>query len=71
MRERGAVFEPFYRLEGSRNRQTGGSGLGLAIVKQITEAHGGQIRIADAPTGGARIVVALPAVAPAPLKQSS
>lgn len=69
--ERDAVFEPFYRLEGSRNRETGGSGLGLAIVKQITEAHGGLVRITDAPTGGARIVVALPAVAPASLKQSS
>lgn len=69
MSERDAVFEPFYRLEGSRNRETGGSGLGLAIVKQIVDAHGGQVRVADAPAGGARIVVALPAAAPASLQQ--
>ncbi len=58
--QREAVFEPFYRLESSRNRATGGSGLGLAIVKQIVEAHGGSIAISDAPSGGARFSVILP-----------
>lgn len=58
--QRAAVFEPFFRLEGSRNRETGGSGLGLAIVKQIIEAHDGTVGIADAPSGGARMVVRLP-----------
>lgn len=37
------IFEPFYRGEKSRNRQTGGSGLGLAITKEIIEVHGGTI----------------------------
>ncbi len=59
--ERQAVFEPFYRLEQSRSRETGGSGLGLAIARQIVDAHGGAIAIAQSPQGGARIVVSLPA----------
>ncbi len=37
------VFEPFVRLDKSRNRDTGGYGLGLAIVKQIVERHGGEV----------------------------
>lgn len=59
--ERQAVFEPFYRLEQSRSRETGGSGLGLAIARQIVEAHGGAIAIAQSPEGGARVAVSLPA----------
>ncbi len=59
--ERAAVFEPFYRVEGSRSRETGGAGLGLAIARAIVEAHGGKIAVEAAPGGGARIRVALPA----------
>ncbi len=59
--ERAAVFEPFYRVEPSRSRQTGGAGLGLAIARAITEAHGGRIAIETAPRGGARVRVVLPA----------
>lgn len=58
--ERGNVFEPFYRLEPSRNRESGGAGLGLTIVAQIVEAHKGRIVIGDRPGGGARIAVILP-----------
>lgn len=58
--ERRAVFEPFYRLETSRNRTTGGSGLGLAIVRDLVEAHGGGITIEASHLGGARAVVLLP-----------
>jgi signal transduction histidine kinase len=58
--KRELLLEPFVRLEGSRNRQTGGAGLGLAIVRNLIEAHGGQVRISDAPKGGARISVKIP-----------
>jgi signal transduction histidine kinase len=58
--ERSAVFEPFYRIEASRSRETGGAGLGLAIARAIVEAHGGRISADAAPGGGARIVVVLP-----------
>ena len=58
--ERSAVFSPFYRIERSRNFETGGTGLGLAIARQITEAHGGRIVAETARLGGARFVVSLP-----------
>jgi len=58
--ERSAVFEPFYRVEPSRSRETGGAGLGLAIARAIVEAHGGRISADASPKGGARIRVALP-----------
>ena len=54
------LFEPFVRLETSRNRRTGGAGLGLAIVRNLIEAQGGSVAIGDNPTGGARFTVTLP-----------
>ena len=54
------VFEPFVRLEASRNRETGGSGLGLAIARSIVRGHGGDIRLANRADGGLRATVALP-----------
>ncbi|TCT04253.1 ATP-binding protein [Aquabacter spiritensis] len=54
------VFEPFVRLETSRNRDSGGTGLGLTIVKQILDIHGGAVEIADRPGGGACVLVRLP-----------
>ncbi|MGR7995288.1 ATP-binding protein [Xanthobacter sp. ZOL 2024] len=57
------VFEPFQRLEPSRNRDSGGAGLGLTIVRQIVAGHGGQVIIADRPGGGAQVRVLLPALA--------
>ena len=56
------VFEPFYRADESRARQTGGAGLGLAIVAAIVEAHGGTVRLATAPGAGATFTVTLPLV---------
>lgn len=46
------VFQPFYRLEPSRNRTTGGTGLGLAIVRTMTRQHGGDVTLDNAPDGG-------------------
>jgi two-component system sensor histidine kinase BaeS len=54
------LFERFYRVDASRNRQSGGAGLGLAICKSIVEAHGGTITARESPLGGLWIRVALP-----------
>jgi signal transduction histidine kinase len=54
------VFEPFRRLETSRNRETGGSGLGLSIARNIIRAHGGDILLSNRPGGGLRASVTLP-----------
>lgn len=54
------LFEPLYRGEASRNRESGGSGLGLAIAERIALAHGGQLRALPSPLGGLRIVLTLP-----------
>jgi signal transduction histidine kinase len=54
------VFEPFYRLENSRSRQTGGSGLGLTIALNIAEQHGGTLRLSNHPGGGLEAVLTLP-----------
>ena len=58
LRER--VFDPFFRVEASRSRDTGGSGLGLAVVRAIVQRHGGEIALEDRPGGGLRARVALP-----------
>jgi signal transduction histidine kinase len=46
------VFEPFYRLESSRNRNTGGAGLGLCIARDIAHAHGGELTLSNRSDGG-------------------
>ncbi len=56
---RDAVFQPFFRLDSSRNVKTGGSGLGLAIVQQLCQAQGWRVRIQDGPEGGTDVVVTL------------
>ena len=58
--DRVRVFEPFVRLEGSRNLETGGTGLGLTLVKAIAEGHGGKVMLEDRPGGGLRAVLHLP-----------
>ncbi|MBN9509875.1 MAG: HAMP domain-containing protein [Alphaproteobacteria bacterium] len=55
------VFQPFVRLEPSRNRETGGVGLGLTIARDILRAHGGEVRLVTRPGGGIRAAVTLPA----------
>mgnify|MGYP003656387193 FL=1 len=46
------VFRPFFRLDASRNRETGGSGLGLAVARSIVRRHGGDIVLSDRDGGG-------------------
>jgi two-component system OmpR family sensor kinase len=59
------LFERFWRAEGGRERGRGGAGLGLAIVAAIVGAHRGSVEASNAPGGGARFSVSLPAAAPA------
>ncbi len=54
------VFQPFYRLEDSRNRETGGTGLGLSVARTIVRAHGGDIRLHNRLQGGLCVDVRLP-----------
>jgi len=59
------VFQPFQRIEGSRNRETGGTGLGLTIARSIFRAHGGEVTLHNRPPsgeegGGLRVVMVLP-----------
>ena len=58
--ERERIFEPFYRLDRSRDRATGGFGLGLSIARKALELHGGSIMAEGATLGGARFVLHWP-----------
>lgn len=53
-------FEPFFRGEASRSRETGGSGLGLGIARNIARAHGGDLVLRNRPSGGLEAIVSLP-----------
>ncbi|GAB3554492.1 HAMP domain-containing sensor histidine kinase [Noviherbaspirillum agri] len=54
------VFEPFYRLEDSRSRETGGTGLGLTIARNIAEQHDGSIHLHNHRDGGLEVTLTLP-----------
>jgi two-component system osmolarity sensor histidine kinase EnvZ len=54
------VFKPFFRLESSRNPETGGVGLGLTIARDVVRNHGGDLVLEDAPGGGLRARIWLP-----------
>ncbi len=58
--QRENVFKAFYRIENSRNKETGGVGLGLSITKDIVRSHGGTIKLFDSPFGGLRVEIKLP-----------
>jgi len=58
--KREEVFRPFYRLEESRNPETGGIGLGLTIARDVARSHGGDLILADSPMGGLRAILRLP-----------
>lgn len=55
------IFEPFYRVDKSRNKKSGGYGLGMSIVRQIVERHGGEIRLESTPEQGTEFIIDLPA----------
>ena len=57
---RDQVFRPFFRLDDSRNLDTGGVGLGLAIARDAIISHGGEIELQDSQTGGLRVMLKLP-----------
>lgn len=54
------VFDPFFRLEGSRSQHTGGTGLGLGIARNIARAHGGDLVLENRPEGGLTAKLVLP-----------
>ena len=54
------VFEPFYRADESRERQSGGAGLGLAITQQVVTLHGGSVGAANRESGGLELRITLP-----------
>ena len=54
------VFKPFFRLDESRNQETGGIGLGLTIARDVVHSHGGELSLDEAPGGGLRARVRLP-----------
>ena len=56
------VLEPFYRVEASRNRDTGGTGLGLPIARGVAELHGGSVTLVNQAAGGLEAMLTLPRV---------
>jgi signal transduction histidine kinase len=54
------VFEPFYRVESSRNRDSGGTGLGLSIARDIAQSHGGSLALRNRPQRGLEAILTLP-----------
>jgi two-component system sensor histidine kinase CpxA len=58
------IFDPFYRLDASRDRSTGGTGLGLTIVKTCVESCGGTVAARNGDGGGLEVSLTFPAVSP-------
>jgi len=58
------LFQPFYRVDAARDRQSGGAGLGLSITERAIRLHGGCVEASNAPDGGLMIQIHLPARAP-------
>jgi two-component system sensor histidine kinase CpxA len=56
----GKLFEPFYRLDDARGRQTGGVGLGLAITERAVRFHGGKVAASNRDQGGLMVEIRLP-----------
>ncbi|HKW60639.1 MAG TPA: HAMP domain-containing sensor histidine kinase [Candidatus Dormibacteraeota bacterium] len=60
--DRERIFEPFYRADASRSRDSGGAGLGLSIASAVVAAHGGRVKVRETQGGGATFDVELPLV---------
>ena len=60
-KERARIWQPFYRLQRDANSAIAGSGIGLAVVCELVAMHGGRAWVEDAPGGGARFVIEVPA----------
>jgi two-component system sensor histidine kinase CpxA len=58
--EQAKIFEPFYRVQESRDRGSGGHGLGLSIAANAVRRHGGSIEAANADGGGLVVMISLP-----------
>jgi len=58
--DKSKIFEPFYRADPSRSRDSGGAGLGLSIVTAVVAAHGGRVDVKETSGGGATFEVELP-----------
>ncbi|MDX1475821.1 MAG: ATP-binding protein, partial [Reinekea sp.] len=56
------VFDPYVRLESSRNRNTGGAGLGLSIARNIVHAHGGRLQLRNRVGSGLEAAIILPRI---------
>ena len=55
------IFQPFYRIDDARNRQTGGAGLGLSIADRAVRLHGGRVRASNRAGGGLEVEIRIPA----------
>lgn len=55
------IFQPFYRIDDARNRQTGGAGLGLSIAHRALRLHGGRVHASNRPEGGLEVEIRIPA----------
>lgn len=58
--ELGHIFEPFYRVDKSRSKETGGYGLGMHLSQKIVEAHGGNIKVTSELNAGTKIIISFP-----------
>jgi len=54
------IFQPFYRIDDARNRQTGGAGLGLSIADRAVRLHGGRVHASNRPEGGLEVEIRIP-----------